>query len=154
MNNSSPQNLPLGTTAPFANMHKWLQRGLIVCLTALVIEGAFIVPFCLVWYGWPTLSIQEMCSELMKVRYVDDDVECKYPYPLFGPAEGKVAMEYVRSKNKDTDIWGIQPTPLYKRIGFRDLVKWRNERLAKEQAAAAAPAAVPAAAEPAPAAGT
>lgn len=134
MSNNSSQNLPLGTTPVYANMHKWLQRGLILCMVALVIEGAFIVPFCLVWYGWPTLTIQEMCSELMKVRYSDDDVECKYPYPLFGPAEGKVAMEHVRSKGHDTDIWGIQPKPLNKRIGFRDLVKWHDERLARQAA--------------------
>lgn len=129
MNNSSEQSLPLGTTPVFANMHKWLQRGLIVCLTALVIEGAFIVPFCLVWYGWPTLTIKEMCDEMLKVRYSDESIVCIHPYPLWGPAEGSL------HKKTAQDNWGIQPTPLYKRIGFRDLVKWRDERLAREAAA-------------------
>ena len=41
----------------------------------------------LVWYGWPTLSLVEMCSELQKVRFSDDSRECIYPYPLFAPAE-------------------------------------------------------------------
>lgn len=128
MSSSSSRSLPLGTTPAFAGMHKWLQRGLIVCLTALVIEGAFIVPFCLVWYGWPTLSLQDMCSELMKVRYSDDSLVCQYPYPLFGPAEGQLARKTAQ------DRWSAQPTPLYKRIGFRDLVKWHDERLARQAA--------------------
>jgi hypothetical protein len=129
MSTSAINNLPLGTTPAFAGMHKWLQRGLLVCLTALVIEGAFTVPFCLAWYGWPTLSLQDVCSELMKVRYSDDTVECQYPYPLFGPSEGQLA------KKTAQDAWGVQPKPLYKRIGFRELVKIHNERLARQAAA-------------------
>lgn len=143
MSQSSTQSLPLGTTPAFAGMHKWLQRGLFVCLTALVIEGAFIVPFCLAWYGWPTLTVHEMCSELLKVRYSSDTAECIYPYPLFGPAEGSL------HKQSAQDSWGVQPTPQYKRIGFRDLVKWRDERLARQAAAqSATQAEAPAANEP------
>ena len=44
MSKSSSNNLPLGTTPSYARMHKWLQRGLFVCLTALVLEGAFTMP--------------------------------------------------------------------------------------------------------------
>jgi hypothetical protein len=128
--NQTSADLPLGTTPAFAGMHKWLQRGLMVCLIALVIEGAFTVPFCLIWFGWPTLSLQDVCSELMKVRFSDDSLVCQYPYPLWGPAEGQLA------KKTAQDEWGPQPKPLYKRIGFRDLVKWHNERLAKQAAAA------------------
>jgi hypothetical protein len=129
MNQTTVTDLPLGTTPAFANMHKWLQRALIVCLFALVLEGTLTVPLCLMWFGWPTLSLQEVCSELMKVRYSDDTLECQYPYPLFGPSEGQLA------KKTAQDQWSPQPKPLYKRIGFRDLVKWRNERLAREAAA-------------------
>ena len=125
MSPSSTPSLPLGTSPAFAGMHKWLKRGLIVCLTALVIEGAFTVPFCFIYYGWPTLSLQDVCSELMRVRYSDDNVVCQYPYPLFGPAEGELA------KKTAQDRWGVQPRPLYKRIGFRELVKIHNERLAR-----------------------
>ena len=44
MSDSSADKLPLGTTPPYARMHKWLQRGLLVCLAALVLEGAFTFP--------------------------------------------------------------------------------------------------------------
>ena len=128
---SREKALPMGTTAPFANMHKWLQRGLFVCLTALVLEGAFTLPGLLIWFGWPTLSIPEVCHELMKVRYSDDKYECQIPHPLFAPSEG-------RGQTTAKDKWGIQPEPQYKRIGFRDLVKWRDERVAREAAAKAA----------------
>ena len=121
-------DLPLGTTEAYAGMHKWLQRGLFVCLGALVLEGSFTFPFLLAWYGFPTLSMQEMCSELMKVRYSDDTVECVYPYPLFGPSEAA-------GQKTAQDAWGVQTKPLYKRVGFRDLVKWRDERLARQAAA-------------------
>jgi hypothetical protein len=123
----APTELPLGTTAPYATMHKWLQRGLLVCLSALVIEGTFTVPFLLVWYGWPSLTIVEVCSELQKVRFSDDTRECIFPYPLFAPSEGA-------GQKTAQDVWGVQPTPKYKRIGFRDLVKIRDERLARRAA--------------------
>jgi hypothetical protein len=125
---SANNTLPLGTTAPNARLHKWLQRGLFVCLTALALEGTFTFPFLMIWYGWPTLSLVELCSELQKVRYSDDSRECIYPYPLFGPAEGA-------GQKTAQDAWGVQPKPQYPRIGFRDLVKMRNGRLARQAAA-------------------
>lgn len=118
--------LPLGTTPAFANMHKWLQRGLMVCLTALVLEGALTMPLLAVWYGWPTLNFVEICSELQKVRFSDDSRECIYPYPLFGPAEGA-------GQTTAQDAWGVQPTPKYKRIGYRELIKIREERFAQKK---------------------
>jgi hypothetical protein len=121
-------DLPLGTTPPYARMHKWLQRGLFVCLTALVLEGAFTMPLLALWYGWPTLSFLEICSELQKVRFSDDSRECIYPYPLFGPAEGA-------GQTTARDVWGVQPVPGWRRIGFRDLIRIRDERLAREVAA-------------------
>ena len=86
-------------------MHKWIKRAVLVCLVALVIEGAFTLPFMAVYYGYPTLSLTEICSELLKVRYSDDTLECKVPYPPLGPPEG--------AEGKDTaqDEWGIQPVP-------------------------------------------
>ncbi|WP_420749676.1 hypothetical protein [Rhodococcus sp. O3] len=114
--------LPLGTTSTYARMHKWIKRGVFVCLFALVVEGAFTVPALAIWYGWPQLSFQEICSELMKVRYSDDTLECEYPYPLFGPPEGAAGKDTAR------DEWGIQPTPGWERIGFRELVRNHQER--------------------------
>jgi hypothetical protein len=110
-------------------MHKWIQRGLFVCLAALVLEGSFTLPLLLLWYGWPTLSLVDLCSELEKVRYSDDSRVCVYPYPLFGPAEGA-------GQKTAQDAWGVQPKPQYPRIGFRDLVKIHNDRLARQAASA------------------
>lgn len=129
MSTSSGKELPSGTKEMYANMHKWLQRGLFACLTALVIEGFLTVPLMAVWMGWPTLSILEICSELQKVRFADDSRECIFPYPLFGPPEGA-------GQTTAKDAWGPIPKNMNKkRIGFRDLVKWRDERLAKQAAA-------------------
>lgn len=120
------KDLPPGTTPYYANMHKWIKRAVMVCLVALVVEGAFTLPFMAVYYGYPTLSLTEICSELLKVRYSDDTLECKHPYPMFGPPEG--------AEGKDTarDEWGIQPTPKYDRLGFRELVRRHEERLARQ----------------------
>jgi hypothetical protein len=129
MNTSTEDNLPLGTTAHYATMHKWLQRGLFVCLTVLVFEASFTLPGLLIWFGWPTLSVVEVCHELTKVRYSNDDAECLIPHPLFDPSEG------VKYRETAKDLWGIQPRPQYKRIWYRDLVRFRDERLAREAAA-------------------
>ena len=121
-------DLPPGTTPYYARMHKWIKRAVLVCLIALVIEGAFTLPFMAVYYGYPTLSLTEICSELLKVRYSDDALECKVPYPPLGPPEG--------AEGKDTaqDEWGVQPVPKYNRIGFRELVRIHDERLARQAA--------------------
>ena len=126
--------LPLGTTPMYARMHKWLKRGLFVCLFGLVIEGSFTMPALAIWYGWPTLSFTQICSELMKVRYSDETLECKFPYDFPGPP--------VRGRPEgwgiDTaqDQWGVQPKPLYPHIGFRELVRIHDERIARQQTAA------------------
>ena len=119
------QDLPLGTSPAFAGMHKWLQRGLIVCLTALVLEGAFTFPLLAMWYGWPTLSLQDICSEFEKIRFADESRECIYPYPLFAPSEGA-------GQTTAQDSWGVQPKPQYKAIGYRELIQRHNERLAQQ----------------------
>lgn len=124
------ESLPVGTTSTWARMHKWLKRFLYVCLFGLVIEGSLTVPVMAIWYGWPTLSLTEICSELMKVRYSDDALECQQPYPLGGPPFGG-APEAAGQKTSRDD-WGIQPKPRYDSIGFRELVKIHQERLAHE----------------------
>jgi hypothetical protein len=130
MNASTEKPLPLGTTAHYASMHQWLQRVLFVCLTVLVLEASFTLPGLLIWFGWPTLSVVQVCDELMKVRYSDDKAQCLVPQPLFSSSEGQAW------KQSAQDDWGIQPRPRYKRIGYRDLVRFRDERLAREAAAA------------------
>ncbi|NUS92368.1 MAG: hypothetical protein HOQ36_08125 [Nocardia sp.] len=129
--------LPLGTTAPYARMHRWLRRGIFVCLFALVIEGAFTVPALALWYGWPTLSFTEICSELMKVRYSDDTLECEHPYPLSGPPFG--GQPEAAGQRTAQDEWSIQPKPGWDRIGFRELVRIHDDRVARQSAQAPPP---------------
>jgi hypothetical protein len=128
MTTPSEKDLPPGTTEHNATLHKWLHRGLFVCLTALALEGTFTFPGLMIWYGFPDLSLVEMCSELQKVRWSDDSRECEFPYPLFGPAEGA-------GQKTAQDTWGVQPRPEYKRIGFRELVQIRDDRLARQASA-------------------
>ena len=87
-------DLPPGTTVYYARMHRWIKRAVLVCLVALVIEGAFTLPFMAVYYGYPTLSLTEICSELLRVHYSDE----------------------------------------YHRLGFRELVRIHEERLARQAA--------------------
>lgn len=130
---SKSEDLPLGTTKQWARMHKWLQRGILICLTGLVIEGAFTLPFLAIYYGYPTLGFRDICSELMKVRYNDDSLECKYPYDFPGPPFGGAPEGYGINTAKDS--WGVQPRPEYPHIGFRELVRIHDERIARERAA-------------------
>ena len=130
-------DLPLGTAPPYARMHKWLKRALFVCLFGLVIEGSFTMPALAVWYGWPTLSFTQICSELMKVRYSDDTLECKFPYDMPGPPFG-TAPE-AAGQHTARDNWGVQPVPKYPRLGFRELVTIHDQRLARQAAQQQAP---------------
>ncbi|GAT10805.1 uncharacterized protein RMCN_3938 [Mycolicibacterium novocastrense] len=124
----SAESLPLGTTPTWARMHKWLKRGLFVCLFGLVIEGSLTVPVMAIWYGWPTLSLNEICSELLKVRFSDDNLECQQPYPIGGPPFG--GAPEAAGQQTARDEWGIQPKPRYESIGFRELVRIHEERVA------------------------
>jgi hypothetical protein len=123
------EDLPPGTTPYYARMHRYIKRAVMVCLVALVLEGAFTLPFMAVYYGYPTLSLTEICSELLKVRHSDDRLECDVPYEPLGPPEG------LQGKDTAQDEWGIQPVPKYERIGFRELVRIHEEREAREAAA-------------------
>ncbi|WP_280387486.1 hypothetical protein [Nocardia wallacei] len=120
--------LPAGTRPYYANMHKWIQRATLICLVALVLEGAFTLPFMAVYYGYPTLSLTQICSELLKNQYSDDTLECQVPYPILGSPEG------AQAKDTAQDTWGTQPTPRYHRLGFRELVRIHDEREARNAA--------------------
>ena len=126
MDSPVAEDLPPGTTAYYARMHKWIKRATLVCLVALVIEGAFTLPFMALYYGYPTLSLTQICSELLKNRFSDDALECQHPYPPLGPPEGAAGKDSAR------DVWGIQPVPQYHRLGFRELVRIHDERVARQ----------------------
>lgn len=131
------EELPLGTTKEHARLHKWLKRGILVCLVGLVLEGSFTLPFLAVWYGYPTLGFRDICSELMKVRYNNESLQCQYPYPFFGPPiNGAPEAAGINTAN---DRWGIQPVPQYPRLGFRELVRIHDARIARQHAAQQSP---------------
>lgn len=127
MNQSKEPALPMGTSPAFAGIHKWLERGLFVCLAALVLEGAFTFPLLAMWYGWPQLTLQEICTEFERHRFSDESRECQFPYPVLAPAEGI-------GQKTSQDKWGVQPKPLYKAIAYREFVRRKEERLAREKA--------------------
>ena len=130
-------SLPLGTTPYHKRMHTWLRRAIYVCMFALVIEGTLFVPFLVVWYGWPTLSMHEICDELQKGAYSDDARTCQFPYPLSGSPFGGPSEAGGQTTSEDN--WGVQPQPQYRRLGFRELVRIHDERLARQAHAAAPP---------------
>ena len=74
------------------------------------------------------LSFQEICSEFEKIRFADESRECIYPYPLFAAAEGA-------GQKTAQDVWGVQPKPLNKRVGYREFIQRREERRARQAAA-------------------
>jgi hypothetical protein len=125
--------LPLGTSPQYARMHKWIRRVCYVLLFGLVFEGALTFPLLAVWYGFPSLSPTDVCSELQKVAYSDGTVECDTSLPLNGaPFGGPSERE---GQNTTNDIWGITPKPGYPAVSFRDLVarhdaceQWRESK--------------------------
>ena len=121
--------LPLGTSPQWEGMHRKIRKVCYVLLFGLVIEGALTFPLLAIWYGVPELSPVEVCSELQKVMYSDDTRECE-THDLDSPPFGGTA----EAQNQTTaeDIWKVQPTPLYPRVGFRELVENKREREAEE----------------------
>ena len=115
------EQLPPGTSAPYARMHMWIRRVCYVLLFGLVLEGALTFPLLAIWYGFPTLTPVEVCSELQKVAYSDGTVECDPAYPLGGPPFGGVGERQEQQTALDT--WGILPEPGYGRVDFRELVE-------------------------------
>ena len=61
------EDLPPGTTPYYARMHKWIKRAVLVCLVALVIEGAFTLPFMAVYYGMSGLIADVMLCFTMLI---------------------------------------------------------------------------------------
>lgn len=107
-----------------------------ILLTGQVLEGAFLIPGLAVYYGWPTITLTEVCSEISKIAYHDEDRYCEFPYPLF-----KSTPEPWGQKNIDEIFPPAQPPrPGYKRMGFREVLKVREERMARKAAEAEAAA--------------
>ncbi len=115
------KELPPGTAPEYERMHTWIRRACYVLLFGLVLEGALTFPLLAIWYGFPTLSPVEVCSELQKVAYNDGTVECDPSYPLGGPPFGGTGEREEQQTARDT--WGVLPEPGYGRVTFRELVE-------------------------------
>ncbi|HEX6453198.1 MAG TPA: hypothetical protein VF060_27525 [Trebonia sp.] len=87
-----------------------------VLLSGFVIEGALTLPLTLVWYGWPTLSVQQVCNGLRQVMYSDSALNCRESYPLNSPPFGGNSEN--AGVNTAKDKWGPQPVPEYPRVDF------------------------------------
>ena len=118
---------------PHKRMHSVIFAVVVACLTVQVLEGSFIIPYILVHFGFPTLSLKEICDEMYIIVYKNEDRECNFPHPLFaGPEPWKY---------KDmTDVIGrpAPPRPHYEGFGFREVIQRREERMARKAAEAAA----------------
>lgn len=129
---TAEKELPPGTSAPYERMHTIIRRVCYVLLFGLVLEGALTFPLLAIWYGFPELSPQEVCSELQAVAYSDESRECAVPYdefpgpPIGGPAEAE-------GQTTSQDEWGVQPEPQYPPIGFRDLVENHERRSQQDE---------------------
>lgn len=119
-----------GTAPEDVRLHKIVRGFALFCLFGLVIEGTFYVPFIVAWYGWPTLSIQEICDEMNKIIYDDPQRYCKYPYELLAPSEPRRYDNYTKDLSGPSSP--VSPMPLYRRLEFRELVTIHEKRVAAE----------------------
>ena len=128
MEPDTKDELPLGTSPPFARMHTIIRRVCYVLLFGLVLEGALTFPLLAAWYGVPTLTPAEVCDELQKIMYDDDTRECSTADLNSPPFGGKSeAQDQTTSK----DVWGVQPKPLYPSVDYRELVEHKERREAR-----------------------
>lgn len=119
-----------GTDPEDVRLHKIVKGFAFFCLFGLVIEGTFYVPFIVAWYGWPTLSMQEICDELHKIMWDDPRRSCQYPYELLGPSEPRRYEPYTKDLSGPSSP--VSPMPLYKRLEFRELVRIHEARIAAQ----------------------
>lgn len=115
---------------PHRRLHRAVFIAAAVCLVVQVIEGALFVPFVLVYFGFPQVSVQEMCRELYNISYQDDDRDCRFPYPLFFQ---DFTPEPARQESKE-HVFGpvTPPRPRYDLPGWRDMVGIVERRRASE----------------------
>lgn len=115
------------------NPHKKLHTVVFVlvcsCLTAQVLEGSFIATYILFHFGWPELSLQEVCSEMHGVIYDDPDRYCNFPYPLF---EDK-PEPWTQKNREDRFGYVLPPRPEWEYLHWRGLVERRDKRIAEQQ---------------------
>ena len=114
---------------PHARMHKFVYRITLVCLIAQVIEGSLIVPYVLIYFGFPQLSLTEVCDEVYKIAYVDEERECVFPYPLGGEPEPWISPPSPLGPH-------TPPAPGWALPGFRGVIGMRAELEARKASGA------------------
>ncbi len=117
---------------PHRRMHRVVYALVVVCLIAQVIEGSLVVPYVLLYFGFPQLGLKDICDEMYKIVYADEERECEYPYPLF-----RYEPEPWLQPNRE-HLFGhvTQPAPGYDMPRFREIIDRRRERLERNGAAA------------------
>lgn len=131
------EKLPLGTSPQHAKLHRRIQRICYALLFGLVLEGALVTPVTLIWYGWPTLSIKQICTELQQITYSDPNAQCHGGRPLSGPPLGGRADIPASPTPNDKGV--VVPTPEYPKVHFRELVTIHNSQAAAASAQATNP---------------
>jgi hypothetical protein len=121
------EKLPLGTSPQHARLHRRIQRICYVLLIGLVIEGALVAPLTLFYYGWPTLSFKQICTELQQISYNDPKAQCHGGRPLSGPPFG--GKNDIPASPTPNDKGVVVPTPQYPKVHFRELVKIHDQEV-------------------------
>lgn len=134
---TKPEDLPLGTTPETERLHTRIRRICYVLLFGLVLEGAFVTLFSLVWFGWPQLSVQQICSGLEQNMYSDKHLQCHSYSLTAAPPFGHVPKD-IQDAPKDNTTWGATPNPNNARIGFRQLIPIMHREQSQSSAAKAA----------------
>ena len=117
-----------------ANPHRRLHRVVFVlaalCLVFQAIEGALLVPFILVYLGFPQVGLRDICRELYNISYQDDNRECRHPYPLFFH---DLTPEPALQESKE-HVFGpvTPPRPHYRVPGWREMISIVEARRAAE----------------------
>ena len=122
---------------PYRRLHRAVFVATALCLFFQVLEGALLVPFVLVYFGFPQVSLQEICRELYNISYKADNRECRYPYPLFFQ---DFTPEPALEENKE-HVFGYvtPPRPGYRMPGWREMISIVEARRAAEAARGGGP---------------
>jgi len=121
-----------GIENPHRRLHRVISWITVVCLAVQVIEGSLVVPYVLLYFGFPQLGLQEICDEMYKLIYADDERVCEYPYPLF-KYEPEPWLQPSRAERFGP---AAPPKPGWEMPGFRGVIERRRRRAARRAAAA------------------
>lgn len=119
---------------PHKRLHNIIFIVAAILLTGQVLEGSFLIPFVCVYFGYPTISLTEVCSEMGKMAYKDEDFKCAFPYPLFA----SVPEPWTQKNHDKVSPPTTPPQEHFERLGFREVLEVRKNRLERQAAEARA----------------